>query len=83
MLAEKTSHDRMPVIIDKADYQRWLEPGSKEQPPIDLIRPFDSDRMKAWRVDRRVNSVRNNEPSLCEPLTEEDSLPEKPERAES
>jgi hypothetical protein len=24
--------------------------------------------MKAWRVDRRVNNVKNNEPSLCDPL---------------
>lgn len=49
LLAEKTGHDRMPVIIKKQDYQRWLEPGGKERPPLDLIRPFDSDKMKAWR----------------------------------
>jgi hypothetical protein len=62
----------MPLIIQRQDYQRWLEPTTEEQPPIDLVRPFDSDKMKAWRVDRRANNVRNNEPSLCEPLTEED-----------
>jgi hypothetical protein len=28
-------------------------------------------------VDRRVNNIRNNEPTLCEPLTEED-FPDKP-----
>ena len=72
LLVAKTGHDRMPAIIKRQDYQRWLEPGREEQPPIDLIRPFDSDKMKAWRIDRRVNNVRNNEPSLCDPLTEED-----------
>jgi putative SOS response-associated peptidase YedK len=66
LLVEKTGHDRMPVIIKRSDYQRWLEPGNEEQPPVDLIRPFDSDKMKAWRVDRRINNVRNNEPSLSE-----------------
>jgi len=81
LLAEKTGHDRMPVIIRRQDYQRWLEPGSEEQPPIDLIRPFDSDKMKAWRVDRRVNNVKNNDPSLCEPI-KEDAPPEKPANAE-
>ena len=81
LVVEKTGHDRMPVIIRRQDYQRWLEPGSEEQPPIDLIRPFDSDKMKAWRVDRRVNNVKNNEPSLCEPI-KEDAPPEKPARAE-
>jgi len=65
------------VIIKKQDYQRWLEPGDPRQPPIDLIRPFDSDKMEAWRLDRRVNNVRNNDPSLRDELTEED-LPEKP-----
>jgi putative SOS response-associated peptidase YedK len=80
LLAEKTGHDRMPVIIRKQDYQRWLEPGDEARPPIDMIRPFDSDRMKAWRVDRRVNNVRNNEPSLIEPV-KEDAPPEEPKRA--
>jgi hypothetical protein len=69
----------MPVIIKKQDYQRWLEPGDSTQPPIDLVRPFDSDKMKAWRLDRRVNSVKNNDPSLLDELTQED-LPEKPEK---
>ena len=27
--------------------------------------------MKAWRVDRRVNDMRNNEPSLIEPVMDE------------
>ena len=71
LLTEKTGHDRMPVVIKRADYQRWLEPGNEERLPIDLIRPFDSEKMKAWRVDRRVNNVRNNEPSLIEPVTDE------------
>ena len=78
LLVEKSGHDRMPVIIKRANYQRWLEPGREEQPPLDLIRPFDSDKMKAWRVDKRLNNVRNNEPSLCDPLSEND-CPEKPE----
>jgi putative SOS response-associated peptidase YedK len=77
LMVEKTGHDRMPAIIKRPDYQRWLEPGDPNRPPIDLIRPFDSDRMKAWRVDRRLNNVRNNEASLCDPV--EDDLPaEKP-----
>ena len=37
--------------------------------------------MKAWRVDRRVNNVKNNGPSLCEAIKEDDP-PEKPAGAE-
>lgn len=32
LLAGKTGHDRMPVIIKPADYQRWLQPGTVEHP---------------------------------------------------
>jgi len=71
LVAEKTGHDRMPVILRRSDYQRWLEPGAAEQPPIDLVRPFDSDNMKAWRVDQRINNVCNNEPSLLNPVKDE------------
>jgi putative SOS response-associated peptidase YedK len=73
LLAETTHHDRMPLIIKRQDYQRWLEPGSDEQPPIDLMRPFDADKMKAWRVDRRINSTKNNDATLSEPCKDEDS----------
>jgi len=80
LLAERTRHDRMPVMIRRQDYQRWLEPGSDAQPPIDLIRPFDSDRMKAWRVDRRINNVKINEHTLCESLGADDPGPEQKQR---
>jgi putative SOS response-associated peptidase YedK len=71
LLVEKTGHDRMPVIIGRQAYRRWLEPGTTEQPPIDLLRPFDSEKMKAWRVDQRLNNVRNNDALLNEPLKDE------------
>jgi putative SOS response-associated peptidase YedK len=72
LLAESTGHDRMPVIIKRSNYARWLEPGSEAQPPIDLLHAYDSDKMKAWRVDRRINSTRQNDAALSEPLKGED-----------
>jgi hypothetical protein len=71
----------MPVIIKPADYQRWLQPGPIEHPPLDLILPFDSDAMKAWRLDLRINNVKINEPSLGEPV-KEDPHSQKPKRVE-
>jgi len=47
LVAETTGHDRMPLIVERKDWQRWLESGSAEQPPVDLLRPFDADKMKA------------------------------------
>jgi putative SOS response-associated peptidase YedK len=72
LVEEKTGHDRMPLIIERKNWQRWLEPGSAEQPPVDLLRPYDSDAMKAWRVDKRINSVQNNDPTLSDPLKEKE-----------
>jgi putative SOS response-associated peptidase YedK len=72
LVAEKTGHDRMPLIVARRDWQRWLEPGSAERPPVDLLRPFDADMMKAWRVDQRINNVKNNEPSLSEPVKDDE-----------
>ena len=75
-------HDRMPVIIPERDYDRWLkaDPG---RPPIDLLRPFDADKMTAWKVDKAVGNVKNDSPALIEPASavlepSEDRSPEAP-----
>jgi putative SOS response-associated peptidase YedK len=59
-------HDRMPVIIPDKDYDRWLKP-NPERPPIDLLRPFDAEKMTAWKVDKAVGNVKNDRPDLMEP----------------
>jgi putative SOS response-associated peptidase YedK len=61
-------HNRMPVIIKRSDYERWLAPGDPKQPPIDLLRPFNSDEMKVWPVSKDVGNVRNNRPELIAPV---------------
>lgn len=45
-------HDRMPVIIAKDDYERWL---GLESDPSDLLRPYPTEKMTMWRVSTRVN----------------------------
>ena len=59
-------HDRMPVILHPKDYDRWLYRGELEPPPMDLLRPYEAEAMRAWKADPRVGSVRNNEAGLCE-----------------
>jgi putative SOS response-associated peptidase YedK len=66
-------HNRMPVILEPKDYDRWLEPGDPARPPVDLLRPYPADRMRAWPVSARVGNVRNNDPTLLEPVTPADS----------
>ncbi len=61
-------HDRMPVILPPKDYQQWLEPGDPSHLPIDLLRPYPAEEMKAWKVGSAVGNVRNNAPGLLIPI---------------
>lgn len=42
------------------------------RPPIDLLRPYDAELMKTWRVKPDVGNVRNNRPDLIEPFDPEE-----------
>jgi hypothetical protein len=42
----------------------WLQPGEPNRLPVDLLRPFDADKMKAWKVDKGVGNVKNDPPNL-------------------
>jgi putative SOS response-associated peptidase YedK len=63
-------HDRMPVILDPENYQRWLAPAEPSHLPIDLLRPYPATKMRSWKVSSRVGNVRNNDPDLLAPLPE-------------
>lgn len=68
-LAEQL-HDRMPVILERRDYQRWMEPCDPARPPVDLLRPYPAEKMRLWAVSDRVGNVRNDDPGLlneCQP----------------
>jgi putative SOS response-associated peptidase YedK len=67
----------MPLIIAERDYDRWLEPGDAQRSPVALLRPFDSEQMKIWRVKPDVGDVRNDRPDLIDPL-EPPSDPQEP-----
>ena len=57
-------HDRMPVIIEPKDYDRWLQPTEAEALPLDLLRPFPAEKMRAWKANSRVGNARNDDASL-------------------
>ncbi len=58
-------HDRMPAILGRADYDRWL---GDESDPRDLLQPFPSDLMHMWPISTRVNKPENDEPSILDPV---------------
>jgi putative SOS response-associated peptidase YedK len=64
-------HDRMPVIVEPKNYDRWLAEADASHLPLDLLKPFPAEKMKAWKVSRDVGNVRNDKPELCEEIWDE------------
>jgi putative SOS response-associated peptidase YedK len=50
-------HNRCPLIIEPKDYERWLAPVEPSHLPIDLVRTWPADEMKAWRVNPDLKSA--------------------------
>ena len=59
-------HNRMPVIVEPQNYERWLDVGNPAQPPVDLLRPYPAEDLRAWPVGQQVGNVRNNSPQLLD-----------------
>lgn len=65
-------HERMPVILQPADYARWLDPAvDKAEQVADLLRPFPGDELAVYPVSTRVNNPRNESTECLEPLAAE------------
>lgn len=62
-------HDRMPVILQPADYDLWLDPGAPFSPAVKaLLQPFDAAKMQRQQVSSRVNSVKFDDPECAEAI---------------
>jgi putative SOS response-associated peptidase YedK len=59
-------HDRMPVIVAPADYQRWLS--GPEAAAKKLCLPYAAG-LTITAVGDRVNSLKNDDVSLLQPAT--------------
>ena len=54
----------MPVILHSRDFDRWLNDYDESRPPLDLLRPYESDKMRMTPANRLVGNVRNNGPEM-------------------
>jgi putative SOS response-associated peptidase YedK len=62
-------HNRMPVILDPADYSEWLDPAPRTPDSLAaLLKPFPADRMAAYPVSTMVNAPANDRPELVVPV---------------
>jgi len=65
-------HDRTPMVIAPDDWADWLDPANNEKGQLlAVMHPATSSGsggLASYPVSTAVNSVRNNGPSLVEPL---------------
>lgn len=61
-------HDRMPVILEPAEFERWLDPTVDDPRAVeDLLDPFDDEALEAYPVARQVGNPSVDRPDLIEP----------------
>ena len=64
-------HNRKPVVLKPETWPQWLG-----EEPVDpkrlkaLLAPYPAEEMVAWPVSPRVGNVKNNDPSLIEPMAD-------------
>jgi putative SOS response-associated peptidase YedK len=62
-------HNRMPVVLKPETWPAWLgEQPATVQDLKAMLAPYPSDEMICWPVSPRVGNVKNNDPSLIEPI---------------
>jgi len=62
-------HNRMPVVVGPDAWPVWLgeEPADSTELKA-LLAPYPAEEMTCWPVSTRVGNVKNNDPSLIEPI---------------
>lgn len=66
-LVEKI-HNRMPAILNKSDYQLWLNYSySDEKSLLKLLKPYPDEEMTYYKVSKLVNSPSNDNPDCIKP----------------
>jgi putative SOS response-associated peptidase YedK len=61
-------HDRMPVIMPPADFDKWLDSKADPAGLEQLLRPLPANELQADAVSTLVNSPKNEGPELLKAL---------------
>ena len=69
-------HERMPVILNKKDYSRWLNPAIENVSDLQpLFAPAPNEALAMYAVSQKVNSARFEDPQCIEPGPNEPATP--------
>jgi putative SOS response-associated peptidase YedK len=62
-------HDRMPVILPREAWAKWLgEEAANQHELQEMLKPYPWARMLIYQISTRVNSVKNDDATLIEPV---------------
>lgn len=64
----RSLHDRMPAVIDPADFAAWLAPDTELDRAQALLRPAPEDLFLCAPVSTRVNTAAHDDPGLWEAI---------------
>jgi putative SOS response-associated peptidase YedK len=69
-------HERMPVILAKSDWPKWLgeEPATEDE-LLMFLKPCPDDVLKIWPVSKAVGNVKNKGAELVRAVEAELPLP--------
>lgn len=60
-------HDRMPVILERPQFDAWLDPTADPRDILPLLRPADEDSLELVAISSAVNRVANDGPHVQQP----------------
>jgi len=61
-------HNRMPVILDRAALDEWLDPGADHGLIRSMLVPAPPESLRMWPVSTAVNKVDTDGPDLLRPI---------------
>jgi putative SOS response-associated peptidase YedK len=61
-------HNRMPVIIERHDWDAWLEPSTAAERVTELMVPAADGVLESWPVSTLVNKAAHEGPHLLDPV---------------
>lgn len=62
-------HERMPVIIDKTDFDIWLDPANQDTEQLNsLLMPNETASLQMYPVSSEVNNPRHDKAELLKPI---------------
>jgi putative SOS response-associated peptidase YedK len=61
-------HNRLAIILQKDIERDWLDRNNEVGHVMSLLKPYPSEAMTAYEVSKKVNSVKNDDVTLIEPI---------------